>query len=252
MIARYTIQVAKEVGVTASTINIPINMDFNLVDQSDIIERDFVSKEVEKAINPIIDYEKTRLLPKHDNVKIEEIRYVLNFRSGLNYGNIGFVQEDIQFSRSNFKNSFLNLSFFDNDKPTNQNLLFISTLYTKNTFGSVMTMPVKFIVSDPITNESGMAEGYYIYYYKDLLLPTLPLEIFMEATFNNAKTGSSTKTMTVSASQTITEVIGKIYTKYILKREESGYVYEIDNTYSTNVTYGSNFITVNLYERVVL
>ncbi len=252
MIARYIIQVAKDVGVTASTINIPITMDFNLADQSDIIERDFVNKEVTNAINPIIDYEKTRLLPIHGSTNTQEIRYVLNFVAGLNYDDIGFVQEDINFSRSNFKKSFLNLSFYDTDKPTNQNLLFISTLYTQNTFGSVATMPVKFIISDPVTTPNGVAEGFYLYHYKNAILPTLPLVIYMEATFNNAKTGLSTKMMTVSGSQTITNVIGKIYTKYVLSRQADGYVYEIDNSYSSNVSYGSNYITVNLYERVVI
>ena len=46
-------------GATATTINIPITMEYQLVDQTDIINTVFVDSEVKKAINPIIDNEKT-------------------------------------------------------------------------------------------------------------------------------------------------------------------------------------------------
>jgi hypothetical protein len=45
-------------GTTATTINVPINMDFHFVGQSEEIEEKFV-----EAINPIIDYEKVRVTP---------------------------------------------------------------------------------------------------------------------------------------------------------------------------------------------
>jgi hypothetical protein len=50
-------------GTTATTINVPINMDFTCVGQSEEIEEKFVAVETEKAINPIIDYEKVRVTP---------------------------------------------------------------------------------------------------------------------------------------------------------------------------------------------
>ena len=50
-------------GTTATTINIPINMEYQMIDQSELVERVFVDVETEKAINPIIDYERVRYLP---------------------------------------------------------------------------------------------------------------------------------------------------------------------------------------------
>jgi len=42
-------------GATATTINIPINMEYQLIDQSELIDRVFVSTEVENSINPIME-----------------------------------------------------------------------------------------------------------------------------------------------------------------------------------------------------
>ena len=91
-------------GTTATTINLPITMEYQLVDQSELIDRVFVDVEVEKAINPIIDYEKVRFLPLNlSGNGLETIIYTLDLSGATNYGAIGFSDDDIKFNKENFK-----------------------------------------------------------------------------------------------------------------------------------------------------
>ncbi len=48
---------------TATTIDIPITIDAIPSDNTDLVKTRFVDEEVEKAINPIIDYKKVRFKP---------------------------------------------------------------------------------------------------------------------------------------------------------------------------------------------
>ena len=48
---------------SATTINVPIRLDFTPVDNSEMIEDKFVNDEVKKSINPITDYKKVRFKP---------------------------------------------------------------------------------------------------------------------------------------------------------------------------------------------
>ena len=99
-------------GTTATTINIPISMEYQLVDQYDIIERVFVDVETEKAINPIIDYEKARFTPVNSaNQVIDKVIYTVTFTAGTTYASIGFVDDDIKFLKDVFTQTFLNLNF---------------------------------------------------------------------------------------------------------------------------------------------
>ena len=67
-------------GSTATTINIPINLEYQLVDQSEIVDRVFVDVETEKAINTTIDYEKARFIPiDYESNLIYKIDYLLDF-----------------------------------------------------------------------------------------------------------------------------------------------------------------------------
>src|ERR1700747_1938325 len=103
-------------GTTATTINIPINLEFQVVDQGELVQRVFVDTEVEKAINPILDYEKVRFLPTDlSSIHIDEITYSLNISGATDYAAIGFTDDDIKFERNNFTYTFLNLAFYDTD-----------------------------------------------------------------------------------------------------------------------------------------
>jgi len=259
IVSRYKMKLPTISGVTGTTINIPIRLDYQMVDQSDIIERDFVNKETEKAINPIVDNEKARLTPWDGTNELTKITYNVIFKAGSTYADIGFVQDDIKFQRNNFKKSFLNLRFYDSDVTPSQNLLFSVSMYprldithkaTINTYAAVNTIPIRFNLSNPVNNPSGFAEGYYLYDYKDEIISGLPKEIYMDAEFNNAKDGKTTRLMTVPTPQPITNLIKVIYTRYLLSRDATGYFYKLDTSYSKNITPGTNSVTINLYERL--
>ena len=259
-------------GTTATTINIPINMDFQIVDQAELVERVFVDTEVEKAINPILDYEKVRFLPTDlSGQHVDKVSYVLNLSGATNYGAIGFSDDDIRFERNNFKETFLNLSFYDTDNPLDQRLISNITLFSEITSADLLPIgtligipgqpkpasqiPLTFVVSNPILNPRGIAEGYHLYDYKDELTIGGFKYLYMRGSFKNAKTGRSINLMNQLAASTIDNLVHRLYTRYILVRTSTGFFYEIDNQYHgdgsigpNNVTYLTNNATVNLYQ----
>jgi hypothetical protein len=248
---RYTLKINST--TSASTINIPINLEATPVDQSELIEREFVDKELEKAVNQIIDYESVRLTPVDSlNSLINRVVYNLTFNDGTTYGDLGFTQDDLKFRRNKFKRSFLQLDFYDSDNLSTQNFLYSATLFcrvtsemfnTGNTLMSPNSIPVSFNLDNPIISPDGISEGYYLYDYKD----EIPKEIFMRATFNNAKTGISHKFMVVSTPQSIDNLVNNLHTKYILKEMGDGFYYELDDSIS-NISIINNIATISLYE----
>ena len=265
-VSKYQININSLSATTASTINIPLNLEFQLVDQSELIEKEFVNIEIENNINPILDYEKVRFTPVNSTFDIfDNIAYKIIFNGGINnYGGIGYTDDDIKFRKNAFKLSFLRLNFYDTDKATDQRLLSYITIYPKITdidlhpLNSTVYTPssvkpanqifTTFILDNPLNNSKGTFEGFYIYHYKDEVTTTLPKELFMRASFNNAKSGKTTNLMTVSSAQSIDNLVNKLHTKYILKKNNSGYYYEIDNTYSTNINISGKNLTINLYQ----
>jgi hypothetical protein len=267
-------------GTTATTIKLPVSLEYQLVDQEELAQTKFVDIEVKKNINPVIDYERTRFTPLDLNdSQIEKIIYEVTFVSGGTYADIGFTDNDIKLRRENFKQSFLNLSFYDSDNPLTQNLITNLTLYTRlkssdligfdSQFGSVGNpkpadeIQVEFVLENPIFIRNGNYEGFFIYNFKDILNVGEETFLYMKATFNNAKNGKSTNMMVKDTPQDIDMLIHEQYTRFKLFRTNDGYYYKIDNEYQgndlenenplpNNVTYTTNenlnSITVNLYE----
>ena len=264
-------------ATTATTINIPINLEYQIVDQSEIIERVFVDIEVEKTINPIVDYEKTRFKPINSNNKVvNKITYELDLSGKTTHGSIGFTDDDIKFETERFKQTFLNLSFYDSDIPLTQNLLSFITLnpslaksdLSQSTTSNLVlgqTKPASeikltFICENPIINLRGKSNGYYLYDFKDeLIMNGAPKSLYMKATFKNAKTGKVTNLMVNDKALPIEDLIKKLYTRYILTKTDKGFFYKIDTTYNTpnttpptpnNVTevLNTDNITVKLYQ----
>jgi len=258
---------------------IPVNLEFASVDQSEVVNRDFVETEVEKSINPIVDYETTRFVPlSSQGNRIKDVKYkptFLNSNGLLSetfYSNIGFSNDDIRFQKNRFKQSFLRLSFYDSDIPTDQNLVTVITIFCKLYSGDLRpiidangtpsplpgvpetasNIPVRFELTDPILQQSGFHEGFHLYYFKNELKKNniLPKELFMRADFNNAATGKTTRFITTSETLPINELIGKLHTRYLLTRTDTGYFYSIDPLYNnaTNVIEEDTRLTVNLYE----
>jgi len=264
-------------GSTATTITFPISTDYQIVDNGELIERVFVETEVEKSINPILDYDRVRFLPLDlsGNV-IDKIIYNIKlFNNSGNYvdffGYVGFEDNDIKFGKNSFKQTFLSLSFFDTDNPLTQKLVTSMSLYTNlnpsdyialgnnaNIPGipkPAVEVPINFIVESPMLNPRGVAEGLNIYDYKDNLKIGESKYLYMRANFKNAKTGKSTNLMVKNTPLPIDLLVHELYTRYRLFRTSEGFYYEIDNTYqgnnsigSNNVVYNTNTAVVNLYQ----
>lgn len=275
---KYTIR-KEDLGANVE-IKIPLTLDFGSVDQSEVVNRVFVEEEVEKSINPIIDYETTRFIPIHSNGdRIKDIIYkpiFLDNNGGLpvdtKYSDIGFSNDDIRFNKNRFKQSFLRLSFYDSDKPTNQNLVTFITIFCRIYLGdlndivdgngtpsplggipkSASAIPVRFMLTDPILQPDGFHEGFHLYYFKNELKKNdvVPKELYMRAEFNNAATGKTTRFITTPDTLPINEVIGKLHTRYLLTRTNTGYFYSIDPNYNggENIIEVGTDLTINLYE----
>lgn len=258
----------KRPGENVGSLN--INLSFSdstaLAGQSEVIDNKFVDVEVENSINSIIDYESAKFIPvtpSNNKIKINDIIYKLNYYdNSLNYlpstkwVDLGFSDSDIQNQKNSFTKSFLRLSFYDSDINTKQKVLFFVTLYPK--LDSITSDPsnkeVVFKLGDTLIDSTKNGEGFFLYYFKDEVLPTVNKEIYMRATFFNAKTGKPTNFMSTNNTYTISELIapnsGKLYTKYNLSRNIYGYNYSIDNLlYSSNVNYTTTTtIDISLYQ----
>lgn len=264
-------------GTTATTINIPISMDFQLVDQAELAERVFVDVETEKAINPIIDYEKVRFLPmdsagNHTNSVVYNVNMLNNNAYASDYASIGFTNDDIKFQTETFKQTFLNLNFYDSDNPLTQNLVNNITLFSRLTPNNLVPLsattgipgqpqpanqiPIQYVLESPLFNPFGFAEGFYIYDYKDELGIGESKYLYMRASFKNAKLGTSTNMMVKNTPQPIDSLVHELYTRFKLTRTITGFYYEIDTTYqgntgvtgTNNVSYVNNNVNVNLYQ----
>lgn len=266
----------------SGSIEIPINMNYQLVDQDEIVRTDFVALEVIKNTNPIIDYEKTRFKPAViNNATILEsnyIKYKLNFLNSSGqynpntyYSDLGFIDPDIRFRKKNFTQSFLFLSFYDTDIPSTQRLISTITCYPKIDYSNylltgqvapVNTLVTEFNLGNVMLNRNLNGQGFSIYHYKDEVTLSLPKNLYMRASFNNAKDGKTTLFMSTNNTNLPIDYLirttegttntNNVFTKYILKKTAVGYYYEIDTTYSNNIQINTNDYVVNLYETTVV
>jgi len=255
-------------GTTATTINVPIMLEYQLVDQSELIETVFVKTETEKAINPIYDYEKVRFTPINlDNSQTISIMYnvrMLDNGSYVNsFGEIGFEYDDVNYLKESFKLTFLNLAFYDAPNPLTQNLISYITLFPyinksnlnlDGTVKPVNSIPLNFRLENPVLVSRGRSEGYYLYDYKDELKIGESKDLYMRASFKNAKTGILTNLMVNKTAQPIDKLINELYTKFTLTRTQTGYYYKISDTYLGNTSSINNVINsstgyiINLYQ----
>ena len=236
-------------------INISLSEQFTPVDQADIIERKFVEKGVKDSINPIIDNEIVRYTPNTiSGVVIPNVEYNLSLLSGgvyqTTYGGADFVNDDLLYRRNNLKESFLRLSFYDNNRANKAYKLIELTIYPEfvNPYEILEDKPLTFKVSDMVLNPAGFSEGYLLYYKKSDGALLTGKTIYMKAEFNNAKTGKVHKLMTQPGGVDATAVVENLFTDYELKRYLGDrYIYHIDDSQS-NVTHTTDTIKIDLYE----
>jgi len=278
LVDRYQIKLPRPES-SATTINVPVDLTPQLVDQAEIIDRKFVEVEVENAINPILDYEKVRFLPAiisptptattvNSVIQIQTVTYQINLLDSSNnyfpsttYADAGFDNDDLRFRKNRLIKSFLRLDFYDSDILTDQRLVATMSINPNITYADIQpnfsAYPVAqnkqlwFELKNPLTNDEVFGEGFFIYYFKDEVDINLPENLYMRATFSNAKTGVSKGLMTDSTQVPIDQLVDQLHTRYVLHRTQTGYFYAIDNQYSNNVNvqqFPNQTATVQLYE----
>jgi len=281
---KYTVNFSNFNETTGGTINIPINMGYQLVDQDEIVQTKFVDYEIKNNINDTLDYDKVKFTPiittNNSFAFVNDITYRLHFLNDINqfnqftyFGNLGFDNFDIKFRKKAFTNSFLRLNFYDSDSTITQRLLSFITLFPKinptdystgatppwGTVTSANSLKVQFTLGNSLIDRRLNGEGFFIYHYKDEVAIDLPKELYMRAEFNNAKNGKTTGLMstsntTISIDSLIltNQTTNNIFTKYILKKGGGQYYYEIDVDYSTNVDIVSNNYIIDLYQIIAI
>lgn len=284
MFAKYQMNMALVSGSTGTTINIPITSDFDVADQSDIIKRDFVDYEVNKAVGIGLDNDRVRFAPVALSVSsqansetwgtqlipIKMVKYNVLFTATTNIDltasyslfnaittrqETKFVSDDLKYNRNNLKYTFLRLLFYDEPYATNAYPITSLELFVniQDKTLNLGIQPVMFTATNPIKNPVGFSEGYYLYHYKDdVQIGEIPKALYMKAEFNNAKDGKTTKLVSKLGAEEgnqipVKTLMGDIYTKYLLKREPTGYYYTPDPT-ASNVVLDQLEITVKLYE----
>ena len=264
---------------SGTTIDIALGSDFFPVDNSELIENNFVKKEIEKAINPIVDYKKLIFKPSDSEESwniIDKFRINLNFytpdsiASGAPvhrgngsvpgvYSDINFVFDDVFCRTSRFTNSFIRLSFFDKPYSDINQLLTFADVYTQigdlheNEYGFTLPVdecPISFILGDPVLQPDEVHEGFHMYWFQDLvdLSPLKEYEMYMTLQFNNASDGSVSE---LAASRDIEPndisinslegPDGILYLKVILKNDNGVYKYRFEpNTKQSQFPPGVN------------
>ena len=279
LVDRYQIKLPRPES-SATTINVPIDLTPQLVDQAEIIDRKFVEVEVENAINPILDYEKVRFLPAiisptptattvNSVIQIQTVTYQINlldanntyFSPSTTYADAGFDNDDLRFRKNRLIKSFLRLDFYDSDILTDQRLVATMSINPNITYADIQPNISAYPVAqnkqlwlqlkNPLTNDEVFGEGFFLYYFKDEVDINLPENLYMRATVINAKTGISKGLMTDQAQVPIDQLVDQLHTRYVLHRTQTGYFYAIDNQYSNNVfiqILPNQNATVQLYE----
>jgi hypothetical protein len=213
---------------TGSTINISLGTNFFPVDNAELIQTKFVNDEVDNSINPIIDYKKLIFKPSYID-DFGEWKYISKFKINLNfytpqsisngspehrgsnppppnyevpgvYSDLNFTFDDLFCKTNRFINSFFRMSFFNSPVSGENELLFFSDVYTqigddqKNSVGFPLNntqSPISFILGDPVLEPEEIHEGFYIYWFKDLVdnAPNKEYDVYMVLQFNNALNG---------------------------------------------------------------
>ena len=264
----------KDTNISGNTINIPIRMDFTPIDNSELVETKFVDDEIEKAINPIVDYKKVIFKPADNNWNIiNEMEYIFNFFIPLqpstgapsannyqyvnNYSPLGFLFDDLFCGTERFLNSFLRITLHDSTDISSNNVLGFIDIYTqlgknqKDIYGFVLpldTCPASMVVGDPVLKPETVHEGYYMYWFKDVVdeSPNGEYTLYASTTFNNAKNGISmgvytTPNLTPDNIQIndINNSNGPYWMKIIFKNDNGVYKYRFEPN-NPNFTDGFN------------
>lgn len=190
-------------------LNIPLNVSFSPETKKEGNVEDMLGLKNEDIINPIVDYEKIKLIPvnfcenKYNN--IQALKFNLHFFIDNNwttgttrFDSIGFNESDIKNRVSKLKKSFIRISFYDSNDLKSQNLLYYSIIYVNSDKlytkyiedNSMENIVAEFQINNPITNnEVSSFEGFHVYLFKEELDKIEEKTIYMKVEFSNSSNG---------------------------------------------------------------
>lgn len=230
--------------------NIPISNNIGYGLNSDDIIKNFFNERKKECLPNIIDYEKRCFTPykKNENGYLENIKFnvFLRDRTGCENWNtndsmgwnqykinengkfklndvitegdligvLGFTDDDVFYQKKKITKSFLRLSFYDNNNPLNQMLLYYSTIfldsndlygkYIENIDKKIKNKTLSLVnevnLNNPLTlsfnlydkyNRNKSSEGYYLHLFPDILNDNSERIIYMKAEFNHAGYGKT-------------------------------------------------------------
>lgn len=183
---------------SASTMTIPFGLDFFPIDNTELQKTEFADKEVENAINPIIDHEKYPFYPVISASTIFDC-YQLDYNivdlngSQLNIDIMGYSDDDIKYRRNPFVRTYLRLSFYDTDDSKTQYLVARETIhihsenhwYVNNNLKPQSAIPLVFTTNNEQLFSGNKGEGFKFYWTKK----DLPTTLYLKISLMNAKTG---------------------------------------------------------------
>jgi len=226
-------------------INIPVNIDFDLNGQEDLIKI-FENDVIDKVINPIKNFETFKFT--HNSIgdpPKSEINYIFNFfdysqgitntsfsdsdlwvndynsTTNPDFTGQSFTDKEIYYGANSFKKSFFKLDFYDSKNSSDQKNYFTIIIPTqqggnvvRNIGTELVPNEVKIRIPNFKLDYVGDKEGFYIYFTEDLsLIPTNTF--YMSVKFFNAKVGEFIRFLT--SPQSI------ISTKFNFKKENYFY-----------------------------
>lgn len=244
-------------------IKIPFSLDFLPVDNTELQETEFVEKEKEKAINPIIDTEKYQFFPtfKISNGSILDA-YTVEYVIDKNLDFLGLTDDDILYDRQALRRTYLRLNFYDSDDLKTQRLFARETIHLKYSNDWVVdgvvdqTKPLVFKTQfRNLFFNSTYDEGYSFYWFKQ----EIPKTLYMRVSLMNAKTGKvinlySTQNPVTGPIEITSNGYNYIRTDFYTdfnRRQQYYYIFNGDNRSYLTITNASpvvinNKITVNL------
>jgi hypothetical protein len=139
MIANFRINI-NSFKQTGTTINIPIDIKYQIVDNDEVTQKIFVDNAVQKSINCILDYDKAKFVPVDNStqeLEIVNITYKISLTDTTNQtyktpsylSDLGLDAKDIENNSNSLKNSFFFLQFYDDINPQTRKFLTESQIY---------------------------------------------------------------------------------------------------------------------------
>ena len=267
----------RDINISGSSINLGLSLDFSPVDNTELIKTKLIDDEKEKSINPIIDYKKVRFFPSDNNWDIiRKFKINMNFfteksngyfysnppsyNGASAYGDIGFRFDDLFCRTDRLMSSFIRFNYYDSTDSTSS-LIYTTNIYTqilndqKNDYGFVLSKnecPVSFILGDSTLEPDTVHEGFYFYWFQDLVdnSPNKEYVVYLEVTYQNAESGQSTlhysrKTVNYNTIN-FNQINDNRLLKVVLKNDDGIYKYRFEpNSQQTAFNGGPGGINLN-------